>query len=147
VNGQQSAPGPQERTRRPWGVTLLALGVLCIAAFNLLGFYQVLMTRELTKSILPFSPTLLGIGKLIFGIGGVFITWSLWTGRPWAPKLTRLACLVYAGYLWIDRLLLQNPVGNMENKAFMAVATLISILLVFWLLAKRGVQNYFGSGA
>jgi hypothetical protein len=144
VTNTQRDPDHREKSPRPWGITFLALGVLCIAILNLLGFYQVLGARDLLKSILPYSPSLMGLVKLTWGVGGVVLTWSLWTGRSWAPKLTRSICLIYAAYLWIDRLFLQNPVGRMANSLFMAVATLLTILLVFWVFANPSVQNYFG---
>jgi len=144
MTSTQRDPDQQEPLHRPWGVTMLALGVLCIAILNLLGLYQVLVTRDFIKSILPYSPWLLGSIKLTWGVVGVVITWSLWTGRSWAPKLTRSVCLAYAVYIWIDRLFLQNPDGRIANNTFMVCATFFPILFAFWVLANPGVRNYFG---
>jgi hypothetical protein len=137
-------PNYREITPRPTSVTLLALGVISIAIFNLIGFYQVLVTSDFLSSILPYSLGLHGLIKLLIGVGGMIISWGLWIGRSWAPKLTLLACLVYVIYFWFDRLFLQNFGGRTANIAFLVGITIISILLVFWVLANPRVKNYFG---
>ena len=130
--------------KRPESVTLLAFGVLSLALFNLIGLVQILVTWDFLVTLLPFPPTMLGGFRLIWGIVGLTLTWSLWTGRSWAPNLTRLVSLLYAVYIWLDRVFFHSPAAKTSNDAFVYVVTLLSLIFVFWVLSRKQAKLFFG---
>ena len=123
---------------------MLALGVLSIAVFNLIGLIQVFSSWDFLKSLLSFSPTWLGAVRLFWGLTGMVIVWGLWVGRPWAPCVTRLATLLFAIYFWSDRLFLINPAGRGANYPFLIVITVMMLGAVFLVLAGPDSKKYFG---
>jgi hypothetical protein len=124
---------------------LLALGVLSIAVINLVGVIQLISSWQLLKPLLPFSPTWLGISRLFWAVTGLVIVWGLWVGRHWAPRLTKLATVIFVIYFWSDRLLLFNPDSLSANIPFMIVITLLSLGFVFLVLASSASERYFGA--
>lgn len=140
----ENLPTENLHKKRPGAVTLLASGVLSLAIFNLVGLAQVLSTWEFLSEILPFPPVVMGLFRLLWGGAGLILAWSLWTGQPWAPRLTRLASLFYTAYLWFDRLYLTNPAARTSNSLFEVFITLLLLGFVFWLLSRQPTKLYFG---
>ncbi len=130
--------------KRPESVTLLALGVLSLALFSLIGLGQILSTWDFLADLLPFPLAVLGTFRLLWGGVGLIVAWSLLTGQSWAPKLTRLVSVLYVGFLWLDRLYLFNPAAKTSNVAFVAVATLLLLIFVFWVLSRQQAKIFFG---
>jgi hypothetical protein len=128
---------------RPWSVTLLAYGVLSIAIINLIGFYQVFLSWEILQSLLPFSPAWLGALHLFWGLSGLFIVLGLWNGVPWIPNLTRVACLAFAIYYWIDRIVLNKTLDREVNTLFMVLITIFVIMYTFIVMKSKTAQYYF----
>lgn len=138
---------PQVHARRPWSVTLLAYGVLSIAAINLIGFIQLVSSWEILQSLLHFSPAFLGVSKLIWGLLGLLIVWGLWLGIYWIPNLTRVACLAFVIYYWFDRFFLNQTVDREVNTLFMVLISIFVIIYTFLTLKSKTAQNYFRSHA
>lgn len=135
----------QVSARRPVSVTIMALSVLSIAIYNLVGLIQVISSFELLKQLLSFSPAWLGAARLFWGGMGLIIAWGLWVGLPWAPRLTRLAAACYAIYLWIDRIFLYDPAGRGANIPFMISVTILLLAFVYLVLASKVSYRYFSS--
>ncbi len=123
---------------------MLAVGVLSIAAFNLLGAYQLLRTRAYLQTILIYPPEFLAVLKLAWGVVGVVVAWSLWAARPWAPTLTRWVSVVFIAFIWLDRMALNSAPGRGDNGLFVAAISVLSVLLVFFVLHRVDVKRYFG---
>lgn len=134
----------QPHFRRPFGVTLLALGVLILAGINLDRFIEAIRLWEYLSQLLPVSPLYLAVTGLVWGLAGIPIALGLWRGWRWAPRLTRLGVLAYLLYYWVDRLSIENQSGQSVNLPFAAGATLVILVYVFWLLSLRKVKNFFG---
>ena len=132
------------RPRRPFGVTLLALGVLILAGLNLNRFIEAIRLWGFLSRLLPVSPLYLAVTGFVWAMAGILIALGLWRGWHWAPRLTRLAVLAYLLYYWLDRLLIENQVGRQSNLPFAAGATLAVLVIVFWLLSLRKVKAFFG---
>jgi hypothetical protein len=129
---------------RPASVTILALGVLSLALFNLLGLVQILSNWDFLKNLLPFTPAVLGLFRLSWGVAGLVISWGLWTGRNWAPNATRLTGLIYAANIWLYRLFLYAPAVKGSNNLFVAFVILSILILIFWALARKQAKQFFG---
>jgi len=129
---------------RPWGVTLIALGVLSLAIFNLLGFVQVISAWSYLRSFTPYLPILLGLTRLFWGVVGLGVSWSLWSGNKWAPVLTRLASLAYVLYLWATRLFLFRTTIKGANNLFVLGSTLLVLGVIYFVLTSRQAKQFFG---
>jgi hypothetical protein len=129
---------------RPLRVTLLALGVLSLAIFHWIALVQCLIEWGLLTRILPFTPAVIVMMNLLWGAVGLVLAWGLWSGRSWAARLTRWGSLVYLLYLWVVRMLLYSSEGRGENTLFIAIFSVLSVLVVLWVLSSRKVKFYFG---
>ncbi|MBP1692973.1 MAG: hypothetical protein H6Q37_856 [Chloroflexi bacterium] len=129
---------------RPRGVTLLALGVLSLAIFNLLGLVQVLTAWNYLKQFSFYLPLLLGLTRLFWGLAGLWVGWSLWSGQAWSPVLTRWVSLTYVLYLWATRLFLFRTAEKGANNLFVLVSSLLVLGVIFWILASRQAKHFFG---
>jgi len=136
-----------DRTRthhRPSGVTLLIWGVLSIAVFNLVGFAQINIDRDMLSSLLPFPPFLLGSIKLFWAITGLILAWGLYKPDSWAPRATYWVSIGYSIYFWVNRLLLFSPSGKGSNTVFLLTLNGLALIFIFWILRTKGSRMYFG---
>jgi len=132
------------RPRRPFSVTLLALGVLILAGLNLNRFVEAIRLWDFLSQLLLVSPFYLAVTGFVWALAGFPIAIGLWRGWHWAPRLTRWAVLAYLLYYWLDRLFVENQVGRQANLPFATGATLVILVLVFWILSLRKVKAFFG---
>lgn len=126
--------------RRPTLVTWLSVGVLILAAVQLVRFLAVLQLPDLDY-VVPtwYFGVRNGIWCLItFGIGI-----GLLSGKPWVPKLIRAGALLLLVWYWMDRLLLVQSSFLRENFLLPALISLGGIILLFWILAKPQVRESF----
>lgn len=141
-------------TKRPWSVTLLALGVLIITVINLARFVLSIKYWGFLNSQPVISPFYLAITGLIWTVAGSFLLWGLWRAKIWAPKLMQAAALTYALYYWLDQLFLKDhPVRGAtgairallpDNWQFSAGVTVVCLVYIAWTLGRSKVKTYFG---
>ncbi len=129
---------------RPLSVTLLALGVLTIAGFNLIRFLQAVQLWDFLAKFPTVSPLYLASSGLLWGATGLALAWGLWRGRSWARLFTGIFALAYTLYHWIDRLWISNP-GLTANLPFSAGLNLILLSLTAWILTRPGARTFFGA--
>ena len=132
-----------EKPKRPFSVTLLALGVLILAALNLTRLLSAIRFWTFLQEILPFSGLYLVGTGLIWAGFGLPLFWGLWHGLPWAPGMTRIASVAYLIYYWLDRLLLSNHPGREANFSFAVGASLVGLVWVIWILSRPKAIIYF----
>ena len=139
--------------RRPWSVTLLALGVLIITVVNLTRFVLSLHDWSFLASQPGVSPLYLALSGLVWTLAGAVLVWGLWSAKRWAPRLMQAEALTYALYYWLDLVFLQDhPVGTAggvlsvvlpSNWLFSAVVTIVCLGYVAWSLGRSKVKVYF----
>lgn len=145
----------QERAvKRPWSVTLLALGVLIITATNLTRFVLSLRSWTFLASQSGVSPLYLAVSGLIWSVAGSILFWGLWRAKLWAPRLMQAEALTYALYYWLDLLFLKDhPVsgaaGGIQvvlptNWQFSTIVTVLCLAYMVWTLRRSKVKAYFG---
>jgi len=132
-----------EKPKRPFGVTLLAIGVLTIAVLNLTRLLSAIHYWAFLQGILPFSGLYLVVTGLIWAGFGLPLFWGLWHGLSWAPGFLRIAAFAYLAYYWLDRLLLSNHPGREANLLFAIGASSISLVVIYWILSRRKARIFF----
>jgi hypothetical protein len=130
--------------RRPWGVTLLAFGILIYGLLYLTRFYQAIRDWEFLRELLPFSPLYLVISGFLWGIIGLSLFWGLWRGKSWAPKCSLFSILLFLGYYWSDRLLMPHYSGRNENTLFCLGASLFVCAYGVFVLRMYKAKLFFG---
>jgi hypothetical protein len=139
--------------KRPWSVTLLAAGVLIIAAINLIRLALSIRYWSFLSSRSGISPLYLALTGLIWSAAGLSLLWGLWKAKKWAPKLMQAVGLTYALYYWLDHIfLMDHPVSGVTpaframlpiNWQFSAGVTVISLFFMVWTFGRARVKSYF----
>ena len=145
---------PTPRPRRPFCVTLLALGVITIGALNLARFALALRYWDYLDKLTTVSPWYLALSGLGWGLAALLLTWGLLRRKAWAPNLMQAMALSYATYFWLDQVFLQDhPLPGAEggaklllpgNWTFEAGLTILLLAFVVWTLKRRTTRIYFG---
>ena len=131
---------------RPTSVTILALAVLCLSLFNLLGAVSGLQ-RYAFLSQLPLSlPPAYRLGSravwsVIFGV----LAAGLWRLRRWGRLGTLAAFTLYAAQGWFDRLMFAQSDYAQITRPFSLLLTLISLAVVWGILLRRKVRQSFSA--
>lgn len=131
--------------RRPWIVTLLAIGFLLFAASGFLRLGGAMADWSFLQTIgLRPGPAYLVMTGAVYGLSGLAEALGLWIGWRKAGRLGRGLAFFYTAWFWVDKMLIsQNPAAK-TNWPF---AALISALLLgaalggLWL---RPVRRYLG---
>ena len=140
--------------KRPWSVTLLALGVLIITVINLVRLGLSIRYWSFLSSRTGISPIYLALTGLIWSAAGLYLIWGLWKAKKWAPRLMQAVGLTYALYYWMDHIfLMDHPVSGATdtfrlmlptNWQFSAGVTIICLVFMAWTLGRAKVKAYFG---
>jgi hypothetical protein len=140
--------------RRPFNVTLLAVGVIIISALSLTRFALALRYWNYLDTMTNASPWYLALSGLLWGLAGIPLVWGLLQGKGWAPRFMSAIALTYAAYFWLDQLFLQDhPLNGAEggaklllpgNWTFEAGLTVVLLAYIVWTLNRRTTRFYFG---
>jgi len=140
--------------KRPWSVTLLALGVLIITVINFIRFVLSIRYWGFLSSRLGISPIYLALSGFIWSAAGLILLWGLWKAKIWAPKLMQAVALTYALYYWLDHIFLMEHSINgardairlllPSNWQFSAGVTVVSLAYMVWTMKRIKVKAYFG---
>jgi hypothetical protein len=144
VNDPQPATAPQ-RARRPFGVTLVAVGVLSIASLNLLRFMLAINLHEFVDSLPTALPYYQAISGFIWAVIGLTLFWALWRGFNWAGRLTLGFTVAYALYYWLDRLVIARGVVTGDNWFLPASVTAALIAYNFLALSNLKARAFFSN--
>jgi hypothetical protein len=125
---------------RPILVTWLSIGVLILAALQLLRFLAALRLPDLGYSV----PTwYLGVRNGLWFVLLLGIGLSLFSGRRWALRGVQVGTLLLFLWYWIDRLLLVQSNYIRQTSALSALLSITSIALFFWILSRSQVKTFF----
>lgn len=134
----------QSDRNRPFFVTLLALLVLSITIIYLVRLINSIILWDFLAALPGISPLFLALTGLIVTLAGALLFWGLWTGKPGAPRATRLLGVVFLGYQWIEWLLSVIVGNQFENWLFATGMTLLAIIFIFWTLSRSDAKTFFG---
>jgi hypothetical protein len=126
---------------RPLSVTILALGVLTIAGFNLIRFYQAIQLWDFLSEFPTVSTPYLAASGLVWGLAGLALAWGLWRGYALARRFTLIFAVAYTLYYWIDRLWVGQP-GLSANLPFTAGLNIILLLVTSWILNRPRARTF-----
>ena len=153
-------PARTGRVKAPRSVTFLSLGVLTIAGFYAVrAGLAVLSWQELAQFPTVLPAYIFGVSLVWAGLAAG-LWWALRQRKTWAPPLTRLAVMVFSLFTWLERAykagLTENGFSGLQlgqslpvrwlpvNWPFLLVFNLVGILMVFWILSREHVKEYFG---
>ena len=148
---KRSAEISRQKPKRPFNVTLFALGVLTITVLNLLRLVMVLVQWKFLSGLPGLSPLYLALSGLIWTLAGLPLFWGIWSGRSWAPGLAQALVMTYALYYWIDWVFVAertpgstNSAGFPTNWPFLASITFVIFAYTAWLFRRRKTRAFFG---
>ena len=140
-------PSQTERPRRPFSVTLLALGVLTIAGIHLIRLLQAIQNWDFLAELPGVSPLYLALTGLFWAAAGLALGLALLSGAPAAPAAARLMAAVYTVYYWSNRFFAAYTAGSIQAAGFAwgfaALLTVFFLGLVMWILSRPRAKAYF----
>jgi hypothetical protein len=140
-------PYQEKRSRRPFSVTLLAVGVLTITGIHLIRLLQAIQNWEFLAELPGVSPLYLALTGFFWAAVGFPLGLALLLGSPAAPAAARLMAAVYTIYYWSNRLFAAYRAGGFQASGFAwgfaAILTVLSLVWVLWILSRPLVQAYF----
>ncbi|MDO9130842.1 MAG: hypothetical protein Q7U34_13355 [Anaerolineales bacterium] len=125
--------------KRPARVTLLALLVLTVTAWNALRLGAAIASWQVLIEY-GAKPLYLVLSGAFWQIIGTTVFIGLWWGKVWARKAAFLAAAGYAAWYWFDRLVLQTPHANWPFALAVTVALLSFTIIT---LSLRGSKFFF----
>ncbi len=130
--------------KRPRILTILSLIVCMVSLFHLFKFIQILINLQILQTLpVTVSPIYLAVIGLIWGVLGLFLTWSLWTGKPWSQRAGILLSLAYMIFFWIDLIWIAEPEVLQTRWLINLILTALGIPAVILILNLKSSRDYF----
>jgi len=129
---------------RPFSVTIIIWLVLIIAVSNLIRLARAVFQWDFLLGLIEVHPTYLIMSGLVWGIIGIVLVWGLWKAHEWAFYVLRWGAALYIMYIWLDRLFISSPNVRNTNNLFVSVVSLLIMVWILWVFARRDVKLYFG---
>jgi len=130
--------------RRPLSVTLPACLVFIVSILNLTRLILTLQNWEFLDVLIPMSPAYLALSGLFWSLLGLLLTWGIWLGKPWAPKLTLISIVAYSIYYWSDRLFAPGYPQRVSGSNFLIGLNLLIAMWSLWMLSRPKARKFFG---
>jgi len=144
TNNKVTPENNSRSQKRPGILTVLSLVVLLIGVSHLFKFIQVLLNLRILQSLpLTVSPVYLAVDGLVWGVSGLILSWSLWTGRPWAGKAGLILALLFAAAFWIDLIWVSEPEQLQTRWLINLVFTALGLSAVFLSLNLTNSRIFF----
>ena len=123
-------------TRRPFGITIIAILLFIQAIFEIVGGIFSFLGRLITN---PLAGLLVGWIPLAIGVLLLILAWGLWTLKPWAYWATLVLEIVN---------IVLHFLGYQQTHSLFAIISggIISIIVVMYLLVDRNVRTAFQTG-
>lgn len=127
-------------SQRPFSVTLLLWMVLSLSAWGAIRFFAALRWWDvLYEFSASLSPLYLLVTGIFWGIAGVVLLWSLWSGKTWSRATMIAAVLLWLTEYWIERLFFQSPRANLP---FAVVLSVLLLAVTFVITSNRHTKNF-----
>jgi hypothetical protein len=140
----QEPQDPFGEQRPPRIIILLSILIFFISLFYLVKFCQAIIQWEILTSLpLTVSPLYIVGDGFIWSLSAGYLSWSLWTGKPWSPKLGIIISLVYAVIFWIDTIFLAEPGTLQARWLFNLILTLTGLTAIILILNGKVSREYF----
>jgi hypothetical protein len=139
----EDPPPPDEQARRPFGISVMALALLGLAAAGWLRFASALAQRGFLQALLGGTVLYLAASGLIWGLAGLPAGLGLWFGRRWARPAAWVAGIFYPLTFWLDRVLLTRDQLSRTALPFMLGLTLAWLAWVAISLTRSSTRRFF----
>ena len=135
-----------KRRRLPLRITLALLLVLLTAAWNLIRLWSSFALAAALQKYAPRpGPIYIGITGAAAAALSLFIFWSLLNRAVWAPRGLLGGAVIYAVWIWTDRLIF----GQQPTSGWPFSLLITGVLLAFIAVVSLDPRNrfYFGKEA
>ena len=127
-------------SQRPFGVTLLLWMVLSLSAWGFIRLFAALrwwdVLYEFKASLSPLYLSITGAG---WGVAGVVLLWSMWSGKAWSRMAILVSIPLWLAEYWIERLFFQSPRANLP---FTLILSALLLTLTFASTLNRHTKNF-----
>lgn len=128
-------------SQRPFGVTLLLWMVLSLSAWGLIRLFAALRWWDVLYEFnASLSPLYLSITGAVWGIAGVFLLWSIWSGKTWSRRAILASVVLWLAEYWIERVFFQAPRANLT---FALVSSALLLAVTFAITLNRHTRIFF----
>ncbi len=132
--------------RRPHLLTLLALALFALAAFNLLGVVNGVQRYTVLRDLpLAVSPLYLLLSRAVWAVVFGLVGWGVWRRRGWARPGTLAALALYLAHGWFDRLVLAQSDAARITVPYHLALHLIVLAVVAGVLWWRPTRRAFSA--
>jgi hypothetical protein len=120
-------------TNHPFPVTIVAVFVLFITAWNAIRAYTAIANWDVLFGF-DNKPAYVFASGLAWTIAGLVLYINLVKGKRLASRAGLTLSVLYAIWYWLDRLIIQaSPAGNAEFSAVVSGVTLVIFnILLYW---------------
>ena len=127
-------------SQRPFSVTLLLWMVLSLSAWGAIRSFAALRWWDVLHEFhARLSPLYLLVTGIFWGIAGVVLLWSLWSGKAWSRLALLASILLWLAQYWIERLFFQSPRANLP---FAVVLSVLFLAVTFAITSNRYTKNF-----
>lgn len=128
-------------SQRPFSVTLLLWMVLSLSAWGAIRLFAALrwwdVLYEFKASLSPLYLSITGAG---WGIAGVVLLWSIWSGKAWARMAILTGILLWLAEYWIERQFFQS---SRPNLPFALILSALLLAVTFASTLNRRTKYFF----
>jgi hypothetical protein len=130
--------------KRPFAVTIFALLVLLLAAWNAFQVWSAVQRYDLMRRLdLATEADLLMVSGATWTIGFGLAAWGLWRLRTWGRTWMLIAIVAYQAQQWMMRLSLVRSSDEVIRRPADAFLALLSIALVWGFLFIPKIRRLY----
>jgi len=130
--------------KRPRILTISSLIVCMVSLFHLFKFIQILINLQILQTLpITVDPIYLAVIGFIWGVLGLFLTWSFWTGKHWSQRVGLFLSLAYMIFFWIDLIWIAEPEVLQTRWLINLILTALGFPVVILILNLKSSNDYF----
>jgi glucose dehydrogenase len=127
-------------SQRPFSVTLLLWMVLSLSAWGAIRSFAALRWWDVLYEFnASLGPLYLLITGVLWGVVGVFLLWSIWSGKAWSRIEIIISMLLWLAEYWVERLFFQSPRVNLP---FALILSALLLAVTFASALNRSAKNF-----